>query len=60
MVLITKPIKNLKIKGCFHYDKGFNYFRNINERIMIGGGRNIDFQKEETIQHGINSKIKKK
>ena len=27
---------------------------------MIGGGRNIDFQKEETIQHGINSKIKKK
>ena len=60
MVLITKPIKDLKIKGCFHYDKGFNYFRNINQRIMIGGGRNIDFQKEETTQHGINSKIKKK
>ena len=60
MVLITKPIKNLKIKGCFHYDKGFNYFRNINQRIMIGGGRNMDFQKEETTQHGINSKIKKK
>ena len=60
MVLITNPIKNLKIKGCFHYDKGFNYFRNINQRIMIGGGRNMDFQKEETTQHGINSKIKKK
>ncbi|WP_293786648.1 FAD-dependent oxidoreductase [uncultured Pedobacter sp.] len=22
-VLITKPIKNLKIKGTFHYDKGY-------------------------------------
>ena len=27
---------------------------------MIGGGRNIDFGKEDTTQHGINSKIKKK
>ena len=60
MVMVTKPIKNLKIRGCFHYDKGFNYFRNVDERIMIGGGRNLDFQKESTTEHGINSKIKKK
>ena len=60
MVLVTRPIKNLKIKGCFHYEKGFNYFRNIDERIMIGGGRNIDFHKENTTDHGINLKIKKK
>ncbi len=60
MVLVTRPIKNLKIKGCFHYEKGFNYFRNIDGRIMIGGGRNIDFHKENTTDHGINLKIKKK
>ena len=58
--MITKPIKNLKIKGCFHYEKGFNYFRNVDGRIMIGGGRNLDFRKESTTEHGINSKIKKK
>ena len=47
-VLITKPIKNLKIKGTFHLDKGYYYFRNIDNRILFGGARNLDFQTEET------------
>jgi glycine/D-amino acid oxidase-like deaminating enzyme len=47
-VLITKPIKNLPIKGTFHLDKGYFYFRNINDRILFGGGRNLDFKTEET------------
>lgn len=51
-VLITKPIENLKIKGTFHYDKGYYYFRNINNRILLGGGRNIDFKAEETTVFG--------
>jgi glycine/D-amino acid oxidase-like deaminating enzyme len=51
-VLITKPIKNLKIEGTFHYDKGYYYFRNINNRILLGGGRNIDFKAEETTSFG--------
>jgi gamma-glutamylputrescine oxidase len=48
-VLITEPIKNLHIKGTFHYDRGYYYFRNINDRILIGGGRNIDATGETTI-----------
>ncbi|WP_405563822.1 NAD(P)/FAD-dependent oxidoreductase [Polaribacter sp. Asnod6-C07] len=51
-VLITKPIKNLQIKGTFHLDKGFYYFRNINDRILFGGGRNLDFKTEETTEFG--------
>jgi glycine/D-amino acid oxidase-like deaminating enzyme len=51
-VLITKPIKDLKIAGTFHYDKGYYYFRNINGRILLGGGRNIDFKAEETAAFG--------
>jgi len=47
-VLITKPIKNLQLKGTFHLDKGYYYFRNIHERILIGGGRNLDIKTEET------------
>ena len=47
-VLITKPIKNLHIKGTFHLDEGYYYFRNINDRILFGGGRNLDFKAEET------------
>jgi len=47
-VLITDPIPNLDIKGTFHLDKGYYYFRNINDRILFGGGRNLDFEGETT------------
>ena len=43
-VLITKPLKKLHIKGTFHLDEGYYYFRNINHRILLGGGRNLDFK----------------
>ena len=56
-VLITKPIKNLKFEGAFHYDKGYYYFRNINERVLLGGGRNLDFKAEETTTLGLTHKI---
>ncbi|WP_452225383.1 NAD(P)/FAD-dependent oxidoreductase [Lacinutrix chionoecetis] len=49
-VLITKPIENLQIKGTFHLDKGYYYFRNIDNRILLGGGRNLDFKAEETTE----------
>ena len=51
-VIITKPIKNLHIKGTFHLDKGYYYFRNIDNRILFGGGRNLDFKGEETAVFG--------
>lgn len=51
-VLITKPIKNLHIKGTFHIDKGYFYFRNIHDRILFGGGRNLDFKTEQTTEFG--------
>lgn len=51
-VLITKPIKNLDIKGTFHLDKGYYYFRNIGDRILFGGGRNLDFEGETTAEFG--------
>lgn len=51
-VLITKPIENLKLKGTFHYDKGYYYFRNVGNRVLLGGGRNLDFFTEETYQFG--------
>ncbi|MFM9873912.1 MAG: NAD(P)/FAD-dependent oxidoreductase [Fimbriimonadaceae bacterium] len=49
-VLITKPIENLPIKGAFHYEKGYYYFRNVGNRVLFGGGRNLDFQAENTTE----------
>ena len=47
-VLITKPIENLKFKGVFHIDEGYYYFRNFENRVLFGGGRNLDFDAEES------------
>jgi len=58
-VLITKPIQNLKIKGTFHLDEGYYYFRNIDGRILFGGGRNLDFKKEETTEFGQTELVQK-
>jgi len=59
-ILITKPIKNLHINGTFHLDKGFYYFRNIDDRVLLGGGRNLDFLTEETIEFGQTNLVQNK
>jgi len=56
-VLITKPIDSLKIIGTFHLDEGYYYFRNINNRILFGGGRNLDFKTEETTEFGLTKLV---
>ena len=58
-VLITQPIPNLKVEGCFHYDRGYFYFRNIDGRILLGGGRNLDLEREQTDEFGSNELIRK-
>lgn len=59
-VLITKPIKNLHIKGTFHLDKGYYYFRNIEDRILFGGGRNLDLKAEETTEMHLTSIVQER
>ncbi len=59
-VLITEPIPNLDIKGTFHLDKGYYYFRNIGDRILLGGGRNLDFDGETTTELATTSLIQNK
>ncbi len=49
-VLITKKIDNLPFKGTFHYQEGYYYFRNIHNRVLFGGGRNLDFAGETTTE----------
>lgn len=59
-ILITKPIHNLSIKGTFHLDKGYYYFRNIDNRILFGGGRNLALETEETTEFGQTTLIQNK
>lgn len=59
LVLITKELEHIPFNGVFHYDRGYYYFRNIDNRILLGGGRNLDFETENTTEFGINPLIQK-
>ncbi len=56
-VIISKPIANMPIKGIYHFDEGYFYCREIENRLLFGGGRNLDKQKETTIALEPNQKI---
>jgi glycine/D-amino acid oxidase-like deaminating enzyme len=55
--LCTAPIDNLKFTGTFHFNEGYYYFRNYGKRVILGGGRNIDFETETTTQLDTNQRI---
>lgn len=59
-VLITKPIDGLKLKGTYHFNEGYYYFRNIDNRVLFGGGRNLDYVAEETWDFGHTNIVQNK
>lgn len=56
-VLITEPIPNLHLKGTFHFEQGYYYFRNYENRILLGGARNIAKAAETTDEFGLTQLI---
>jgi gamma-glutamylputrescine oxidase len=56
-VLITEPMNDIPFRGVFHFDKGYYYFREIDNRVLFGGGRNLDFEGETTTTITLQEKI---
>jgi len=56
-VLVTAPVPGLCLRGAFHYDRGYVYFRDIDGRILLGGGRNLDYAVEATTEFGLTDTI---
>ncbi|MBX7180501.1 MAG: FAD-binding oxidoreductase [Bacteroidia bacterium] len=56
-VLITSPIENLPFSGTFHFDRGYYYFRNVGNRVLFGGGRNLDFEGEQSYDFQLSAII---
>jgi len=56
-VLLTSPIKSLPFKGTFHSEEGFYYFRNLGNRVLLGGARNKAFAEEETTNMALSQTI---
>lgn len=59
LVLVSKPHPAFHWEGSFHYHDGYNYFRTIDGRLLLGGGRHLDKPGETTLVPGINSAIEK-
>lgn len=57
-VLVTNELQSMPWKGTFHHDRGYVYFRNIGNRLLLGGARNVAADDESTADFGTNTKIK--
>ena len=59
LILLSKPIAGgIPWKGGFHIDRGYVYFREVEGRLLLGGARNKDFEKEKTTEFEVNPTIK--
>ena len=59
-VLVTEPLPDISLAGTFHYDHGYAYFRQLpDHRILLGGGRNLDFAAEETTAPGLTPMVQR-
>lgn len=58
-IIVTTPINGLALKGTFHYDEGYYYFRNAGNRILLGGARNKCFEEETTTMFATTEIIEK-
>ena len=47
-VMVTSSIPNLPFRGTFHSDEGFYYFRDLGDKVLLGGARNKAFDDEQT------------
>ncbi|WP_310394443.1 FAD-binding oxidoreductase [Hymenobacter sp.] len=57
-VLVTEPLPAVVLPGTFHYDHGYAYFRQLpDHRLLLGGGRNLDFAAEETTAPGLTTRV---
>ncbi|MDX9749575.1 MAG: FAD-dependent oxidoreductase [Flavobacteriales bacterium] len=65
-VVLTTPVPGLRLHGIFHLDEGYYYFRHLGDRVLLGGGRQLDKAAETTwedattplVQHALENLLK--
>lgn len=57
-VLLSEPIAKLPLRGCYHFERGYVYFRNVGpDRILIGGARHLAGPVSDTNVFGPNPEV---
>ncbi len=57
-VLVTRPLPELTVRGCYHYHAGYVYLRRLPDgRLLVGGGRHLAGAVSETDRFGDNPEV---
>lgn len=56
-VVLTSVVPGLQLKGTFHLDEGYYYFRHYRGRVLLGGGRHLNKAGETTTEEGTTPQI---
>lgn len=56
-VVVTEKIKDKIWGDCYHYNQGYVYFRELDGRLLLGGGRHIALESEATDSFDKNAEI---
>jgi len=56
-VIVSERVDNLPCKGMYMYDQGYYYWRDIDNRILLGGARNMDVDGETSYELKTNETI---
>lgn len=56
-VLLTAPVPGLRLKGTFHAQEGYYYFREHLGAVLLGGGRHLDKEGETTTEDAVTPPI---
>lgn len=56
-VLMTTPVEGLALRGTYHLDEGYYYFRDHGGAVLLGGGRNLDIAGETTTADAVTPQI---
>lgn len=59
VIALLQPDRPLGITGNFHCDRGYIYFREVDNKLLIGGGRNWAGEGEYTESMKVNEDIEK-
>jgi glycine/D-amino acid oxidase-like deaminating enzyme len=57
-IMVSEEWPDIPWKGTFNFDRGYIYFRNVGNRLLIGGGRNRAIEDEEQDEFGTNETVK--
>jgi glycine/D-amino acid oxidase-like deaminating enzyme len=57
LILVTEKLDAVSFRGGFHHHCGYDYFREVDGRVLLGGGRNLAMEAETSTEDETNPVI---